>query len=174
MLSGLTSVTRRGTIRLSYARAVFGAKTPQDSELVRILGSEVAGDPTKAELKELARCESAVVEAIGDEKALVLLADPGIGVTVVSEDAVTSVAKTGPKLRLTYGEILETTILVADSGKVSVSIETYTSRNDFDVGDTARLTHMIQAGVPSLEIAQRVCSTIDPRLGRGPKKKKRS
>ena len=152
---------------------MFGAKTPQDSELVRILGSEVAGDPTKAELKELAKCEPAVVEAIGDEKALVLLADPGVGVTVVSENAVTSVAKSGPKLRLIYADILETTILIADNGSVSVSIETYASRNNFDVGDTERLTHMIQVGVPSLEIAQRVCSTIDPRLGRGPKKKKK-
>ena len=152
---------------------MFGAKTPQDSELVRILGSEVAGDPTKAELKELARCEAAVVEAIGDEKALVLLADPSVGVTVVSEHAVTSVGKGGPKLRLPYADIIETTILIADNGRVSVSIESYTSRNDFDVGDTSRLAHMIQIGVPSLEIAQRVCSTIDPRLGRGPKKKKR-
>lgn len=151
---------------------MFGSKTPQDHELIRILGSEVAGEPSKAELKELAKCETAVVEAIGDEKALVLLSDPGIGVTIVGEVAVTSVDKSGPKLRLTYPEILETTILVRDTG-VTVAIESRKARDDYDVGDTSRLVHMIQAGVPSLEIAQRVCSTIDPRLGRGPAKKKK-
>ena len=153
---------------------MFGSKNPKDSELVRILGSEVAGDPTKAELKELAKCEEAVVDAIGDEKALVLLADPGVGVTIVSEDAVTAVDKMGPKLRLSYPEIAETTILIGQHGDVTVVMESYKARDEFDVGDPTRLTHMIRAGVPSHEIAQRVCSTIDPRLGRGPKKKKRS
>lgn len=135
------------------------------------MGSEVAGEPTKKELKELARCEAAVVAAIGDEKPLVLLSDPGVGVTVVSDGGVTAVDADGPKLRLPYAEIVETSILVHERG-ATVLLESRKAQAEYEITDVARLPHMISAGVPSLEIAQRVCSTIDPQLAKGPKKRK--
>lgn len=151
---------------------MFGSKTPQDPELIRILGSEVAGQPTKGELKELARCEPAVVQSIGDEKPLVLLSDPGVGVVVVTDAAVTSVDSSGPKLRLTYPDIVETMILTHGNG-ATVVFESRHARENYTDQDVARLPHVIQAGVPSLEIAQRVCSTIDPKLNVGPKKRRK-
>lgn len=150
---------------------MFGSKTPQNPELTRLIGSEIAGQPTKAELKEVARCESAVTEAIGDEKPLVLLSEPGVGVVVITDASVTAVDKSGPKLRLPYTEIVETQILMHDAG-TTVVIESKHARENYPPEDVARLPHVIQAGVPSLDIGQRVCSTIDPKLKTGPKKRR--
>lgn len=146
---------------------MFGPKTPQNDELTRLIGSEVAGQPTKQELKELARCEEAVTAAIGDGKALVLLVDPGVGVTVVADDGVTAVDKTGVRLGLPYADIVETTIVIDANDSVAVSVESRKSQEEFELTDHARFQHVIKAGVPSLDIAQRVCSTIDPKLGGG-------
>jgi len=142
---------------------MFGPKTPKNEDLIRLIGSEVAGEPTKQELKELARCEDAVTTAVGDEKPLVFLVDPGVGVTAVTDAGVAAVDKTGTLLRLAYADIVETKILMEENG-VAVALESRRSRDEFELTDPARFRHMIRAGVPTLEIAQRVCSTIDPKL----------
>lgn len=158
---------------------MFGPKTPQNDDLIRLIGCEVAGQPTKQELRELARCEEAVTAAIDGGKALVLLVEPGVGVTAVTEQGVTAVDRTGTRLGLSYADIVETKILIDADDTVAVSIESRKARDDFELTDQARFQHMIKAGVASLDIAQRVCSTIDPKLGAGSvgnkvKKKKRS
>lgn len=155
---------------------MFGPKTPENKDLIRLIGSEVAGQPTKAELKELARCEEAVTLAVGDEKPLVLLVDPGVGVTAVTDAGVAAVDKSGELLSFPYADIVETKILMEVNDGVAVSFESRRARDEFTLTDPDRFQHMIRAGVPSLEIAQRVCSTVDPKLGAsssGSVKKKR-
>ena len=137
--------------------ALFGTKKPNDPELIRLTASD--GGPNKAELAEVARCEEFVSLAIGAEKPLVLLSDPGMGVTVVTDDSVSFVDRTGLRVRLSYAEIVETTILETEQG-TSVLIISDKSDSDPDHFDVRHLANTIHAGVSSTDMARRVCSCL--------------
>lgn len=137
---------------------MFGKKSAGNPEHERLLQGA-----NKKTLRELALCEASIDEVVADEKPLVLFAsEPGMGIVVITDAAVSSVDKSGTLQRLPYREVKETTIIDTPQQGVLVLIE------------NGRPTDTISIPVATIEVGRRVCSTIDPHISQGsvPKKRK--